>query len=87
MAVEEKEAVSSGATTQQLRDLIVRQVVEWGRVCAPDLAGQIGRGTTPDDLIPVLESMVHDGVLKPVKDLKDKRKYKAPYQTRYELAK
>ena len=86
MVVKEKEAVSVGTTSQQLRDLIVNRVVEWGHVCAPDLAGQIGTGATPDDLIPVLESLVDDGVLRHVKDPKDKREYKAPYQTRYELA-
>lgn len=84
--VVEEEILSSGIHTQQLRDLIVSRIVEWGRGCSLDLAGQIGRGLTPDDLIPVLKSLARDGVLRPVEDPKDTREYEAPYQTRYELA-
>jgi hypothetical protein len=72
---------------QQLRDLLVSKVVDLGCACAPDLAGQIGSGIKPVDLIPVLEDLVKDGVLRHMKrDPRDRRDYAEPYQTVYELA-
>jgi hypothetical protein len=71
---------------QQLRDLLLRQIVEWGHACAPDLAGQIGHGITTKQVVPVLEDLVSAGLLKHFKDRKDKRQYEGEFQTRYELA-
>lgn len=70
---------------QELRDLIAEKIVDLGCACAPDLAGQIGLGVTADDLLPILESLVDEGVLcHKKKDPRDPRDYKPPYQTRYQ---
>ncbi len=79
------ETVGERLTTQQLKALIVRQIFDLGHACAPDLAGQIGSGTTKEQLVPILESLVDEGVLRHVKEPKDHRDYKGPYQVRYEL--
>jgi flagellar biosynthesis component FlhA len=81
------EELQQAITDQQLRDQLLRQIVEWGHACAPDLAGQIGRGYTAQQLVPVLENLVSEGVLQHMVDTKDERKYEHPLQKRYELAK
>lgn len=77
--------LAKGLQGQEVRDLVVRNVVKLGSVCAPDLAGHIGSGLRADELIPVLESLVGDGVLRHKKDPRDPRDYKEPYQVVYEL--
>jgi len=70
----------------QLRESILRNITKWGHACAPDLAGLVGHGVTADRLIPVLESLVDEGVLKPMeKEPKDHRDYTGKYQKRYSL--
>ena len=71
---------------QELRDLIVRRIVELGCVCAPDLVAHVKAEVDTDDMIRVLEAMVGDGVLQHKHDPKDPRKYTKPYQVVYELA-
>lgn len=69
---------------QELRDLIAEKIVDLGCACAPDLAGQIGFGVTADDLLPILEALTDEGVLRHKEnDPRDPRVYQAPYQTRY----
>lgn len=70
---------------QSLRDLIISKIVRSGCACAPDLASQIGNGVKADDLIPVLEQLVAEGVLRYTVDPKDPREYQKPYQVVYEL--
>ena len=72
---------------QQIRESILQNINHWEHACAPDLAGLIGHGVTADELIPVLESMVSEGVLEHMKkESKDPRDYKGRYQRRYRLA-
>ena len=71
---------------ESLREQIVRKIVKLGCACAPDLAGEIGVGKRADDLIPVLHSLVAEGVLRRRQpDPTDPRKYEGEYQTVYEL--
>jgi len=77
--------LAKGVQTQEIRDLVVRNIVRLGSACAPDLAGQMGSGLRADDLIPVLEALVTDGVLRRKKDPRDPREYKEPFQIVYEL--
>lgn len=72
---------------QALRDLMVREIVNLGCACAIDLAGHIESEAKPDDLVPVLNALVEDGVLRKKKDLRDPRQYQEPCQVIYELAK
>jgi hypothetical protein len=70
-----------------LRESILRNIRHWNHACAPDLAGLIGHGVTVDRLIPVLESLVREGVLKHMeKESRDPRDYTGPNKTRYGLA-
>ncbi len=86
MAVEEK-VFEAGIRKddQRLEDLIVSKIVEMGCACPTDLAGQIGRGTKPSDLVAPLNALVDSGVLRRKKDANDTRAYNE-YQTVYELA-
>jgi hypothetical protein len=60
----------------ELKDEIITQVTNLGAACAADLAAQIGRGVTTQDLIPILESLTKKGVLRHrEKDLRDQRTY------------
>ncbi|MFL6214661.1 MAG: hypothetical protein ACJ74J_12305 [Blastocatellia bacterium] len=74
------------AKDQELRDLIVRKVVDFGSICAPNLVAHLEREISTENLIVELESMVADGVLRHKEDDKDDRKYKEPYQVAYVLA-
>ncbi|MDQ3817434.1 MAG: hypothetical protein M3362_07055 [Acidobacteriota bacterium] len=69
----------------ELKDLIVSKIVEMGCACTTDLAGQIGNGVKPNDLLPALDSLVKNGILRRKEDKNDPRKYNE-YQTVYELA-
>ncbi len=69
----------------QLREQILKTLDEWDHACAPDLVGLIGRGTTVERVIRMLDTMVDDRVLELVKEPKDPRDYKGPYQKRYKL--
>ena len=71
--------------TKQLEDLIVSKVVQLGCTCATDLAGQIGGGVKPSDLVGPLNSLVNRGILRLKKGKDDPREY-SEYQTVYELA-
>ena len=72
--------------SDQLKDTIVSKIVEKGGVCATDLAGLIGTGTRPQDLLPALESLVSRGVIRVREKAKnDPREYNK-FQTVYELA-
>ena len=71
-------------STEQVRELILQNIRRWEHACAPDLAGLIGHGVTPQELLPVLESMVSEGVLEHMKnETKDPRQYNGDYQRRY----
>jgi hypothetical protein len=71
---------------QQIRQSILQNINRWEHACAPDLAGLIGHGVTADEIIPVLESLVSEGLLEHMKkESKDPRDYKGPYQRRYRL--
>lgn len=75
------------ANNPELKRLVEVTVRDLGCACAPDLAGQIGRGTRADDLIPILESLVEKGVLRHKKrEPDDDREYKGKYQVVYEPA-
>lgn len=81
-SVEELNTLSN----KQIRESILQIISRWDHVCAPDLAGLIGHGVTPDQLIPVLELLVDEGVLEHMKkESKDPRNYNGPYQRRYRL--
>jgi Asp/Glu/hydantoin racemase len=86
MAVEEK-VFETGARKddRQLEDQIVSKVVQLGCACLTDLAGQIGRGTKPSDLVDPVNSLVNRGILRRKIDKSDTREYNE-YQTVYELA-
>jgi competence protein ComGC len=71
----------------KLRRQVEATVRDLGCACAPDLAGQIGQGMKADDLIPVLESLVEDGVLRhKQREPDDNREYNGKYQIVYEPA-
>jgi hypothetical protein len=71
---------------QQIRHSILENINQWEHACAPDLAGMIGHGVTADRLIPILESLVNEGLLEHMKkESKDPRDYSGPYQRRYRL--
>jgi hypothetical protein len=69
-----------------LKDEIVSKIVKLGCACATDLATELGSGLKPSDLVAPLDSLVKSGVLRYKSDSSDKRKYSAPEQTVYELA-
>jgi hypothetical protein len=69
-----------------LKDEIVSKIVKLGCACATDLATELGSGLKPQDLVAPLESLVKSGVLRHKSDSRDDRKYSAPEQTAYELA-
>lgn len=72
---------------EQVRESILQNLNRWEHACAPDLAGLIGHGVTPQELIPVLESLVSEGVLEHMKkESKDPRDYNGEYQRRYRRA-
>jgi hypothetical protein len=85
MAVEEAKVTVERTDERQMKDKIVREIVQLGCACATDLAGQIGGGTKPSDLIGPLDSLVDSGILRRKKDKDDPREY-GEYQTVYELA-
>src|SRR5262249_28734879 len=83
MAMSVKE---SELNEELLRESILRNIRLWKHACAPDLAGLICYCVTVDKLIPVLESLVSEGVLKHMeKESRDPRDYAGPYMTRYRL--
>jgi DNA-binding HxlR family transcriptional regulator len=87
MAVKEEVlgGVDRGYQDPQLRDLIVSKIVKMGRACANDLAGQIGTGIRPQQLVHELASLEELGVIRrSEKDRDDPRNYNAS-QTVYEL--
>ena len=65
---------------QDLQDQIVRRLVKVGRACAPDLANEIESHARPDDLIPVLQSMVAEGIVRTVEDSRARNKYQVIYE-------
>jgi hypothetical protein len=67
-------------------DVVVTELVKMGRGCAFDIAGQIGRGTRPNDLLPALASLEKGGIIRrSEKDRNDPRNYNAD-QVVYEIA-
>ncbi len=85
MAVEEVVETAERQGNRQLEDLIVSKIVQMGCACSTDLAGQIGGGTKPQDLVGTLNSLVTRGILRRKNDNTDTREYNE-YQTVYELA-
>lgn len=85
MAVEEAVETTERRDERQLQDLVVSKIVQLGCACTTDLAGQIGGGIKPKDLVATLNSLVERGVLRPKVDKDDPREYNE-YQTVYELA-
>jgi predicted ArsR family transcriptional regulator len=85
--VTDTDELRNGLSEQQLRKLILRHLKKWDHACAPDLAAQIGHGITAKQVLPVLDSLVNEGVLRlHENEPSDERKYEPPFQTRYELA-
>lgn len=78
--------MTQGVNNPQLENLIVSKIVMLGCCCAFDLAGQIGGGIRPRDLIAVLESLVGRGILRRKWTEADDPRMYGPYQTVYELA-
>jgi len=71
----------------ELRRMVEATVRDLGCACAPDLAGQLGLGLRADDLIPVLESLVENRVLRhKEREPDDNREYDGKYQIVYEPA-
>jgi DNA-binding HxlR family transcriptional regulator len=85
MAVEEAVEVTERIDERQLPDLIVSKIVQLGCACTTDLAGQIGGGVKPKDLVATLNSLVEGGILRRKIDKDDPREYNE-YQAVYELA-
>lgn len=48
----------------RIRDLVVNEIVRFGTISVVDLAAQIGRGIRPNDLSPILNSLVREGFLR-----------------------
>ena len=71
---------------KSVKDLVVRKIIDLGCASALHLAVQIGSDTTAEELIPLLESLVQEGILRHSKDSRDPRCYLSPYETIYELA-
>lgn len=78
--------MATNATLEQnnLEDEITGMVVHIGCACSTDLASQIGKGVSADDLLPILETLVKKGTLRHKVDPSDPRKYADRYQTVYE---
>jgi hypothetical protein len=70
---------------EPLRDTIVSKIVKMGRACANDLAGQIGNGVRPQDLVPELDSLEKSGVIRRSEKDKDDPRIYNEHQTVYEL--
>lgn len=85
MALEEVVETAERKDKRQLEDLIVSKIVQMGCACPTDLAGQIGRGMKPKDLVPTLNSLVDSGILRRAVAEDDPRDYNED-QTVYELA-
>lgn len=86
MASVEPRTMMRDAKEKEIRDLLVRNIVRLGCACAPDLAGQLGEGKTPTELVPVLDALVDEGVLRLKNDPDDPRKYSDPLQKVYEVS-
>lgn len=64
---------------------VVSALTDKGAACAVDLAGLLGGGTHPQDVLPALESLLRRGLIRPrIKLENDPHEYNK-YQTVYEL--
>ena len=69
-----------------VKDEVVRLLwKKGGRACAADLANELEVPTSAKEVVPVLETLESEGILRQADTSKDPRNYKRPYQTVYEV--
>lgn len=72
---------------EQLKDQVIRSFwKKGGRACVADLANELSPPTSAKELVPIVESLEEEGIVRRVSDPKDHRDYQAPHQTIYELS-
>lgn len=73
------------ATTQELRDEVLRVLWRKRRACAADLANELRQPATAGEVIGIVESLERDGLIHRASDPSG-RQYSHPHQTVYEVA-
>jgi hypothetical protein len=84
--LEREKQRESGEVDKQLKDKVVSKIVEKGCACATDIAGLIGAGTLPQEVLPVLVSLEKSHFLRRREKDKDDPRVYNKYQDVYELA-